>query len=83
MVDFSNTGSIWVVTLDESETQQLPAILGATAPLALAAGPMAPVVLGAIGAAVPYIIEIDKLGGHRGVDINGVVGATGSSLRPG
>jgi hypothetical protein len=58
MVAFSHTGPIWVVTLDEKESQNnLPAVMGAGAPLALAAGPLAPVVLGTMAAGYPISLK--------------------------
>ena len=82
MVAFSNTGPVWTASLDEQETQKLQTLLGAAGPIASAAGPLAAVVIAAIGAAGVYIGIIDKLGGSNGVDVNGVVGHTGVIVTP-
>ncbi len=82
MVEFSHTGAVWIASLTEPETQEVTALIGAGGPLAPAAGPLAPMVLAAIGAGIGYITAMDKFGGNQGVDINGVVGTMGIVVTP-
>jgi hypothetical protein len=86
MVAFSNVGPVWVVTLDEPEVQSLAELLkpGGVIALAAAAAPIpgVAVVVGAIAAAIPYVLLIDKAGGNHGVEITGVAGTTGVIVTP-
>jgi hypothetical protein len=80
---FAHTGPVWWVGLNNDQTQNLEAVLGAGgALLATATGPLWPFVGAAIGAAVGYIELVNKFGGSNGVDINGVVGTEGLIVTP-
>jgi hypothetical protein len=82
VISFSHEGVVWVLTLDEPETQALSGLISAGGPLAPAAGPLAPAVAAAVAAGAAYIVTIDKLGGNHGVEINGVIGVPGIIVTP-
>lgn len=76
---------VWYVSLNNEQTEALEDVLkagGGSFAVAAAAVPPAAAVFSTISAAllaaIPIIKEMNKLGGHNGIDINGVIG----TLRP-
>lgn len=76
---FQNTGPVWWVSLNNDQTHGIEAVLTT---LGAMAGTIWPPVAAAIGACIPYIEIMNKLGGSNGVDINGVVGTDGVIVTP-
>lgn len=80
---------VWYVSLNNEQTEALEDVLkagGGSFAVAAAAAPPAAAVFGTISvallAAIPIIKEMNKLGGHNGVDINGVIGTLGLIVTP-
>lgn len=81
--DFAHTGPVWWIGLNNDQTHGLEGVLAAGgALLAALAGPLWPVIGAALGASIPYIELMNKLGGSNGVDINGVIGTEGLIVTP-
>ena len=81
--ELKHEGPVWWVGLTEPQTNALEAVLGAGGQgLALAGGPLWPVISAALAASLAYIKFVDKLGGNNGVDINGVAGTAGVIVTP-
>jgi hypothetical protein len=69
-------GPIWNVSLSEAEVQVL---VNGTGVGALA---LPPPIDAAVGAIAEYVSLIDELGGNNGVEITGVIGASGAIVTP-
>lgn len=80
---FSHEGPVWVVSLNNEQTEKLTTVMRAGGgTLALMAGPLWPVVGGAMLSAARIIELTNRVGGNNGVDINGVVGTIGVIVTP-
>ncbi len=81
--DFQIDGIVWVLSCNNEQTIALQSLLATLAPkLVVAAGPYAPYVATAIGASITYIEAMNRWGGNKGVDINGIVGVEGVIVTP-
>ena len=80
---FQITGPVWWLSLDNDQTHELAAIVGAGGSAAASlSGPMWPAIAAALLAASGYILLVNELGGSNGVDVNGVVGTQGVIVTP-
>ena len=83
MAQFHMTGPVWIIRLNNDETNALPGIINSWGQLVGAvAGPLAPIVSATLAASTPYIQLMNRLGGNRGVEVNGVVGKAGVIVTP-
>lgn len=76
MADFSREGVVWNLYLTHAEVEALNSGAG------LAAGAIPPPADAVVLAIAGYVAMIDKIGGNNGVDITGVVGASGAIVTP-
>ncbi|HEX4488046.1 MAG TPA: hypothetical protein VH088_17340 [Terriglobales bacterium] len=77
--EFSQTGPVWWLGLDNNQTHALSTVLATASGLS---APFVPVIAAALAASIGYIELVNTVGGSNGVDINGVIGVEGLIVTP-
>lgn len=81
--DFKIDGFVWVLGLDNAQTQALVGTFATAGNLlALLVGPAWPAIAVPLNSALGYIEVVNELGGRNGVEINGMIGAQGVIVTP-